>query len=134
MIMADVLKYTLIIVGAMLVFAAYWMATQALFPALVDRAREKYRQPIKLTVVGLGITAPLLLVAAALFKSRHPVFLLSGSTLIGLIVVIGLVGSSGFAQKIGIGLQTPLDETQPWRRVLRGSTVLVLTFLLPVAG
>ncbi len=132
--MADVLKYTLLIVGSMLVFVAYWIATQALFPALVERTREKYNQPVKLTLIGLGMIAPLLLIAAALFRGRHPVYLLSGSTIIGFIVLIGLVGSSGLTQKIGMGLQSPTDDTQPWRRVLRGSTVLVLTFLLPFVG
>jgi amino acid transporter len=132
--MADVLKYTLVIVGVMLVFAAYWMAAQALFPTLVERTREKYDQPVKLTFLGLAIIAPMVLLALAFFRGHNPFFQLTGSAIIGAIVVIGLVGSSGFAQKIGMGLPSPTDDTQPWRRVLRGSAVLVLTFLLPLVG
>ena len=37
-------------------------------------------------------------------------------------------------QRIGAGLPSPLDEQQPWRRVLRGGILLALTFLLPFVG
>jgi len=48
--------------------------------------------------------------------------------------MIGLAGSSGLALRIGMGLNSPLDATQPWRRVLRGGVVLSCSFLLPVVG
>ena len=31
-------------------------------------------------------------------------------------------------------MPSPTDASQPWRRVLRGGTVLTLTFLLPFVG
>ena len=44
------------------------------------------------------------------------------------LVLSGLVGSAGLAAQIGTGLASPADQTQSWRRVLRGGIVLGLTF------
>ncbi len=38
MIMADVLKILLIIVGILTIYVSYWLLAEALFPALVERA------------------------------------------------------------------------------------------------
>ena len=46
----------------------------------------------------------------------------------GGVILGGLVGSAGLAQRIGAGLPSPADLTQPWRRVLRGGIVLVPAF------
>ena len=51
-----------------------------------------------------------------------------------LLVLSGLAGSSGLAAQIGAGLASPADQSQSWRRVLRGGIVLGLTFILPIAG
>jgi hypothetical protein len=48
--------------------------------------------------------------------------------------MLGMIGSAGLTLRIGAGLPSPLDEQQPWRRVLRGGILLSLTFLLPVVG
>ncbi len=44
------------------------------------------------------------------------------------------MGSAGLGDRIGVGLPSAGDATQPWRRLLRGGTVLSLTFLLPIVG
>jgi hypothetical protein len=49
-------------------------------------------------------------------------------------LVLALVGSAGLADKIGAGLASPVDVDQPWRRVLRGGTVLALLFIVPLLG
>src|SRR5439155_11312271 len=48
--------------------------------------------------------------------------------------LLGLAGSAGLTYRIGEGLPSPVDETQPWRRVLRGGIVLAISFLLPFVG
>ncbi len=134
MIMADVLTYFLLIVGIMMVFVSFWLAAEALFPGMVARAREQYNRPGRITLIGLGLMLPFLVVVILCFKVKNPVFQLLGITCIAVPVVLGLLGSSGLSQRVGIGLPSLVDERQPWRRVLRGGIVLVLTFLLPFVG
>ena len=132
--MADILKIFLLIVGGLLIFIAFWLAAEALFPALVERSRDQYRRPWKLTFAGLAMCAPLLGLALACTKLNNPLMNIVSLILTGVVVFGGLAGSAGFAKRIGAGLPSPIDEAQPWRRVLRGGIVLVLTYLLPFIG
>jgi hypothetical protein len=132
--MADILKIFLLIVGGLLIFLSYWLAAEALFPALVERARDQYCRPWKLTFAGLAMCAPLLALAFACTKLNNPLMNIVSLILLGIVLFGGLAGSAGFAKRIGAGLPSPLDETQPWRRVLRGGIVLTLTYLLPFIG
>lgn len=133
--MADILKIFLSILGGLLIFIAFWVAAEALFPALVERSRHQYSRPWKLTFAGLGMAAPLIGFALLCFKSaNNPLMNILGIVVLGFLVMGGLVGSAGLAKRIGVGLPAPIDEAQPWRRVLRGGVVLVLTFLLPFIG
>ncbi len=135
MIMADVLKIFLLIVGTLIVFIAYWLAAEALFPDWVNRAHRNYDRPFRLTGLGLVLVIPLLLVGMLVLRNQsNPLFKLAGFSLITFPVVVGLLGSAGLAQRIGQGLASPLDAAQPWRRVLRGGIVLAFTFLFPFIG
>ena len=134
MIMADVLTYFLLIVGMMLVFVSFWLAAEALFPNLVVGARAQYNRPIRITLIGLALVVPVVAVVVMCFTVKNPMFQFLGITCIAIPVVLGLLGSSGLSQRVGIGLPSLADERQPWRRVLRGGIVLVLTFLLPFVG
>lgn len=134
MIMAEILAYFLLIVGLMLVFVSFWLAAEALCPDMVVRARAQYRRPVRVTLIGLAVLVPFLLVVAMCFQVRNPVFQLLGVTCTAVPVLLGLLGSSGLSQRVGIGLPSLEDDRQPWRRVLRGGIVLVLTFLLPFVG
>lgn len=135
MIMADVLKIVFIILGILLVFVSYWLAAEALFPSLVGRARERYQgQPVKTTLIGCLIVVPATLIGLGLGSIPHPVAKLLGMLIGSVPLLLGLAGSAGLAQRIGLGLPSQLDDQQTWRRMLRGSVVLSLTFLLPVVG
>ena len=134
MIMADVLKWFLLIIGVMLVFISYWVVAEALFPRFVTRARERYGRPVKLTFVGLLAMAPAIAIGIVLLNRANPAVKVVGWLVVGVPIILGLVGSAGFAQKVGLGLPSPTDMAQPWRRVLRGGAVLTLTFLLPFVG
>ena len=53
MIMADVLKIVFLIIGVFSIIICYWLATEALFPNFVIKARQRYKKPIILTFLGL---------------------------------------------------------------------------------
>jgi hypothetical protein len=134
MIMADVLKIFLIIVGLLTVFVSYWLLAQALFPRLVERASELYRRPVKLSLTGL-IAAPLpVFLGILIYRMPNPLLKITGLTLIIIPAMLGLIGSAGLTLRIGAGLPSPGDVAQPWRRVLRGGVLLAFSFLLPVVG
>lgn len=134
MIMADILKIFLLIIGLLTVYVSYWLVAQALFPNMVGRARQHYGRPLKVTLVGLLAATPPLILGAVISKLPNPALKIAGVTLMLIPVMLGLLGSAGLVLRIGSGLPSPLDETQPWRRVLRGGILLALTFLLPVVG
>jgi len=134
MIMADVLKIFLIVVGLLTVYVSYWLVAHALFPQLVERARLHYSKPVKITLIGLLAAALPFIIGAAISNLPNPALKLTGVTLMVIPAMLGLVGSAGLAQRIGVGLASPADEHQPWRRVLRGGILLALTFLLPFVG
>jgi hypothetical protein len=112
----------------------YWLLAEALFPAMVERAGRQYAHPVKLTLVGLATALVPVVVGFILANQANPLTKIVGLTLVIVPGMIGLAGSSGLALRIGIGLNSPLDATQPWRRVLRGGIVLSCSFLLPVVG
>lgn len=134
MIMADILKIFLIVVGLLTVYVSYWLVAQALFPGVVERARHQYAHPVKITLIGLAAALLPFIIGAVISKMPNPALKITGVTLMVIPALLGLVGSAGLTQKIGAGLSSPLDEQQPWRRVLRGGILLSLTFLLPFVG
>ncbi len=134
--MADILKIFLLILGGLLIYIAFWLAAEALFPAMVERAQDQYRRPWKLTFAGLAMCGPLLGLALGFSKlgNSNPVMNIVAIVILGVVLLGGLAGSAGLARRIGAGLPSPVDEAQPWRRVLRGGIVLTLTYLLPFIG
>jgi hypothetical protein len=135
MIVADVLMWFLLILGTYVIFISYWLASQALFPDVTDRCRQRIKSaPLRHAVMGLAWTVPSAFAGVALLKVPNPALKFAGATILLLLVLAGLVGSSGLASQIGFGLADPADEAQPWRRVLRGGAVLGLTFVFPLIG
>jgi hypothetical protein len=134
MIMADVLKILLIIIGILMIYVSYWLLAEALFPQLVEKASEQYRKPFKITGIGLAVGALPVVLGIILSKGPNPMAKLIGLTLLIVPGLLGLAGSAGLTLRIGAGLPSPVDEAQPWRRVLRGGVVLACSFLLPVVG
>ena len=135
MIFADILFWFLIVAGAYLALNAYWLAAVALFRPAVERSHQTYRvRPVAATLLGLVSFVPVGLVFVVFTKAPHPgLKLLSGAALM-VPLVLALIGSAGLAERIGSGLPAPIDDAQPWRRVLRGGAVLGLLFVVPVLG
>jgi hypothetical protein len=136
MIVADVLMWFLLIMGTYVVFISYWLASQALFPDLTSRCRQRIAgAPFRHALLGFACAIPAAIAGVYLLNRPSAVLKFAGAALLLLLVLAGLVGSSGLAAQIGLGLvANPTDETQPWRRVLRGGMVLGLTFVFPLIG
>lgn len=136
MIMADVFKIVFLVAGALVVFVSYWLAGVALFPDIVERSQRHYQdRPFRITFLGVGVTAPALFAGLALLQQAvNPLAKLAGAIVLAVPVLLGLLGSAGLATRIGLGLPARHDESHPWHRMMRGSVVLSLTFLLPVIG
>jgi hypothetical protein len=136
MIMADILLWTLIILGTYIVFVAYWIGAYALFPAPVERCRASYgARPIAATLLGLAILLPVIALATVVMKALpHPVVQIPVIGALLVVALLSLIGSAGLALRIGAGMASPLDAVQPWRRLLRGGMVLGLAFVMPFLG
>lgn len=135
MIMADVLKIFLLVVGTQIVVISYWLAAESLYPSLVAAARDRYRdQPVRITLLGAVTGAPLFLLGAGLFQDGSAAGKALGFTIASLTMLAALLGSAGLCRRIGAGLPSLTDAAQPWRRVLRGGVVLALMCLLPLLG
>jgi hypothetical protein len=134
MIMADILKIVFIILGILIIYVSYWLLAEALFPRLVGAACRQYARPIRITLIGLAAAVLPVILGIGLSKMPNPLLKFIGITLLVVPGLLGLAGSAGLTLRIGLGLPSPSDETQPWRRVLRGGIVLACTFLLPFVG
>ena len=134
MTMADILKILLIILGILLIYVSYWLLAEALFPKLVQNASRQYGRPIKITLLGLAAAVLPLVLGIACSKAANPLLKFIGISLLVIPGMLGLAGSAGLTFRIGAGLPSPTDATQPWRRVLRGGVVLAFSFLLPFVG
>jgi len=132
--MADILKIVFIILGILIIYVSYWLLAEALFPRLVEKASRQYSRPTRLTLIGLAAAILPVILGIALSKTANPIFKFIGVTLIVVPGLLGLCGSAGVSLRIGLGLPSPTDERQPWRRVLRGGIVLAFSFLLPFVG
>lgn len=136
MILADILQWFLLILGAFLTLNAHWLGAHALCPALVARARQRYeRAPVRATLVGLAIAIPTLALAIGVGQAVPNPAVKALCVGLGLIAgLLALVGSAGLVERIGRGLPGARDSEQPWRAHLRGGTVLGLAFLMPFLG
>lgn len=130
-----VLGITLLHVGFLLSVLAYWIASKALCPALVDWSESRYRErPMRTLVMGFLLGVPALVAGIALTKIPVPGGPQIGGGILLALLLMGLVGSAGLAQHVGRRLPAPVDGDQPWRAVLRGGGVVMLTMILPLLG
>ncbi|MBL9190569.1 MAG: hypothetical protein JNK23_24035 [Opitutaceae bacterium] len=129
--LADVSTVIFIIVGLLLVFVAWWLAVAGLFPRLVEGCAEKLgAAPLVCWLIGLGCAVPLIVGGIVLGNAMPSA---AGNIIRGAIILVtifaALTGTAGLALRIGRGLPAARDASDPWRRVLRGSVVLALTYL-----
>ena len=135
MTIANVLTVFLVILGVMLVFQAFWLFGTALFPRMVAQARDRYKTPIRTTLIGLAVVVPTFLIGFTVLGQFLNPIVKGAGLVIGVVpLMLGAIGSAGLCQLIGLGLPAPGDQSQNWRRVWRGGWVLNFCYLLPFAG
>src|SRR3989440_2155326 len=101
MIMADILKILLIIVGILVVYVSYWLLAEALFPRLVENASRQYGRPVRITLLGLATALLPVVLGIALSKTPNPLLKFIGVTLVVVPGLLGLIGSAGLTFRIG---------------------------------
>ena len=115
---ANVLQVLFLILGAMLVFQAYWLAGTALFPRLVGSAKDRYKRPFRTTLIGLLVVVPAIWLGFMLLgQASQPVFKGIGFVVGSLPLIAGMIGSAGLCQLIGLGLPAPLLRLKPRLRI-----------------
>jgi len=134
MIMADVFTALFLTLGALLTIVSYWLLFAALTPVIVSRAEALYRERLKKTVlVGVASAVPLVLLGLSLANAPAAALKLVGVALLLGLILLGQLGSAGLARHIGARLGE-LESAGQYSVVLRGGTILALTFLLPGVG
>jgi hypothetical protein len=136
MTVADVLAWSLLTAGSFVALVGAWLATHALWPRAVARFDDELARPVRATIVGLLTSVPLFVIGAAMAEKgkEAPPLGVFGVALLLLLLVAAVLGAAGLARRIGAGLASPVDDSQPWRRSLRGGLVLAASFLLPFGG
>lgn len=135
MIMADVFKILFLVLGGLIIVNAYWLLTESLCANAVRRARDLYtNRPLRTTLVGVAAGAPSTFLGIVLLSSGGGLPSFAGFTVLSLLVLIALFGSTGFVRLVGEGLPTERGAREPWRAVMRGGSVVSIACLLPIAG
>ena len=135
MIMADIFKILLPIVGTLMSFVCFCLLYEGIFPAAVERCQGAYQsKPIRSIFLGCLVGIPGTIIGVACLNAGNPLGQLIGFSSIFLLFSLAVLGASGLSRLLGIRLNSPQDSQQPWKRVYRGSTVLSITFLFPLIG
>ncbi len=131
---ANVLLWVFLTVAFYFVFLSHWLVAASLFPDYVEKCQRQYGRPVVTTLVGLLFTVVPIALGLTIANVAPPVLKWIGIVITAVPILAGLLGTAGLARRVGCGMPAPVDEFQPWRRVLRGGTALALTFLLPLLG
>src|SRR5687767_4156106 len=135
MLMADVMLWTLVIVGFCLAQQGLWLLCRALWPRRLAAATEHCaRRPVVSFLVGLPVTAAAIASVAVAGNALGAV----GQALAfaGFIAfwVYANLGAAAFATYVGQRLTSPADLARPWAATVRGGVALELAWLVPVVG
>ena len=135
MLMADVMLWTLVIVGFCLAQQGLWLLCRALWPRRLAAATERCaRRPVVSFLVGLPVTAAAIAAVAVAGNALGAV----GQALAfaGFIAfwVYANLGAAAFATYVGQRLTSPADLARPWAATVRGGVALELAWLVPVVG
>jgi hypothetical protein len=135
MLMADVMIWTLGIVGFLLAQQGLWLLCRALWPARLAAATERCRQrPVASFLVGLPVAAAvifgIILAANALGAVGQ------AAAFAGFIVfwVYANLGTAAFVTYLGQQLTSPADLARPWAATVRGGIAMELAWLVPIVG
>ena len=129
---ATVLAITFSIIGLLTVVTCVWLMLASLFPRFIRQSQAFCAKPWKALLIGLGVgLVPFLL---GVLLNNVVVGRILGWPLMLLTFTGALAGTAALATRIGNGMPSQNDRSEPWRRTLRGGIVLAFTFLLPFVG
>ena len=131
---ANVLLWVFLTVAFYFVFLSHWLVAASLFPDYVAKCQLQFERPVVTTLVGLLFTVIPIAIGLTIANVAPPALKWIGILITAVPILAGLLGTAGLARRVGCGMPAPVDEAQPWHRVLRGGTALALTFLLPILG
>src|SRR5262249_51507510 len=135
MLLADTMAVFLVVVGFMLALPGLWLLCRGLWPNRVNSASLACGKSLyKPFLVGLPVTLGALILASASKALPGPLATIWAGAITCLYLMQASVGVAGLAACIGERLASPTDAGRAWRATLRGSIVLVLTYLLPILG
>jgi len=135
MLLADTMAIFLVVLGFMLALPGLWLLCRGLWPNRVNFAALACGKSLyKPFLVGLPVTLGALILASASKSLPGPLGTIWAGAIICLYLMQASVGVAGLATCIGERLASPADTGRAWRATLRGSIVLVLTYLLPGLG
>lgn len=135
MLMADTMAIFLVVLGFMLALPGLWLLCRGLWPNRVNYAALTCGKSLyKPFLAGLPVTLGALILASASKSMPGPVGSIWAGAIVCLYLMQASVGVAGLATCIGERLASPTDSGRAWRATLRGSIVLVLTYLLPILG
>ena len=135
MLMADVMLWTLVIVGFCLAQQGLWLLCRALWPRRLAAAAERCAtRPVVSFLVGLPVTAAA--IAAVALAGNALGALGQAFAFAGFIAfwVYANLGAAAFATYVGQRLTSPADLARPWAATVRGGVALELAWLVPVVG
>src|SRR5215831_15726638 len=135
MLLADTMAIFLVVLGFMLALPGLWLLCRGLWPKRVNYAaltcgRSLYRP----FLAGVPVTLVAVVLASLSKSMPGPLGTIWAGAIICLYLMQASVGVAGLATCIGERLASPSDTGRAWRATLRGSIVLVLTYLLPILG
>jgi MFS family permease len=129
---ATVLALTFTISGLLAVLTSIWLMIASLFPRFIRQAQSHCARPGKSLLIGLGVGLVPFIIG---FLLSQPVpGRVLGWPIMFIVFAAALAGSAALAARIGSGMPSQCDRTDPWRRTLRGGIVLSFSFLLPLVG
>jgi hypothetical protein len=135
MLIFDVFAWTMGILGFFLSLQGLWLVCRALWPERVQAAAGRCRRNgFKCLLLGLPITAAVIVVAAVMGQGLGAPGQLAGWLVLGAFLMYAGVGMAGLVTHIGQRLPSPADADKPWRATVRGGVVLEMAFLIPFVG
>ena len=115
-----------------LILLSHWLAAAGMWPRGTRAFAEQFeRRPIRALLIGVFTYGPLILLLLNAGNIGNPV-----GKLIALVagfgaMLVGFIGTSGLALRIGKNLSPDADT---WRQGLRGGVMLALVFITPLIG
>jgi hypothetical protein len=135
MLMADVMLWTLGIVGFLLAQQGLWLLCRALWPRRLAAATERCRtRPVVSFLVGLPVVAA---VITCIVVAGNALGAVGQAVAFGGFILFWIyanLGTAAFATYLGERLTSPADLARPWAATIRGGVAMELAWLVPIVG